>query len=126
MTGHVCKAPVLPEPSSLNNHKPMVAVQSLEWDWDVEHQDRRLENKADATLHNAHPFQVDRSVLKDVVREKSACPVARIKFLSSGTSGYPLSYRPALIITYRDIPQGWCAQPLHVWLLLTPSCRLTW
>ncbi|KAF9029134.1 hypothetical protein BDZ89DRAFT_1065660 [Hymenopellis radicata] len=85
MTGHVCKAPVLPEPSSLNNHKPMAAVQSLEWDWDVEHEDRRLENKADATLHNALPFQVDRSVLKDVVREKFACPVARIKFLSSGT-----------------------------------------
>ncbi|KAH7924932.1 hypothetical protein BV22DRAFT_1012251 [Leucogyrophana mollusca] len=54
------------------------------WDWDVEHEDRRREAKADAALHGAQPFQVDRRVLKDVVREKMDCEVGRITFLSSG------------------------------------------
>jgi hypothetical protein len=59
----------------------------LEWDWDIEHEDRRLEAKADALAHPQHPFDVDRKVLKDVVREKMGRDVARIKFLSSGKFG---------------------------------------
>jgi hypothetical protein len=54
------------------------------WDWSVEHADRKLEEKADAALHGAHPFQVDRKVLRDVVREKMGVDVGRITFLSSG------------------------------------------
>ncbi|KAF8872513.1 hypothetical protein BD779DRAFT_1572541 [Infundibulicybe gibba] len=35
-------------------------------------------------LHGATPFQVDRRVLKDVVREKASTEVGRIQFLSAG------------------------------------------
>jgi hypothetical protein len=59
-------------------------LEPLEWDWDIEHADRDLERKADAILHGATPFQVDRRVLKDVVREKMNGDVGRITFLSSG------------------------------------------
>jgi hypothetical protein len=61
---------------------------SLEWDWDVEHADRELERKADAALHGTTPFQVDRRVLKDVVRENMGVDVGRITFLSSGELWY--------------------------------------
>ncbi|KAJ8073384.1 hypothetical protein PM082_011659 [Marasmius tenuissimus] len=57
----------------------------LAWDWDVEQEDRKREAKMDAALHGAIPFEVDRRVLKDVVREKMGMEVARIEFLSSGT-----------------------------------------
>jgi len=57
---------------------------TVEWDWDIEHADRKREAKADATLHSATPFQVDRKVLKDVVREKMGADVGRITFLSAG------------------------------------------
>ncbi|KAJ7637324.1 hypothetical protein DFH06DRAFT_1002658 [Mycena polygramma] len=57
----------------------------LEWDWDIEHADRRREAQADAALHGATPFEVDRRVLKDVVLEHMRTPVARIVFLSAGT-----------------------------------------
>jgi hypothetical protein len=57
----------------------------IEWDWDIEHDDRRREAKYDAALHDAqHPFQVDRRVLKDVVRENMDDEVGRIVFISSG------------------------------------------
>jgi hypothetical protein len=56
----------------------------VEWDWDVEHEDRRVEAEADAKMHGAQPFQVDRKVLKDVIREKMDTDVGRIKFLSAG------------------------------------------
>lgn len=60
----------------------------IEWDWDAEHADREKERKADATMMHMHngPFQVDRKLLKDVVREKMECEVGRIQFLSSGES----------------------------------------
>lgn len=58
----------------------------IEWDWDLEHEDRKKESRADATLHSAQPFLVDRKLLKDVVREKMGCEVGRITFLSSGES----------------------------------------
>ncbi|KAJ7274852.1 hypothetical protein C8J57DRAFT_1449329 [Mycena rebaudengoi] len=57
----------------------------LEWDWDIEHADRKLEAKADAALHGATPFEVDRRVLKDVVLEHMRTPVVRIVFLGAGT-----------------------------------------
>jgi hypothetical protein len=57
----------------------------LEWDWTIEHADRKREARADSALHHhQHTFQVDRKVLKDVVREKMHTDVGRIKFLSSG------------------------------------------
>ncbi len=58
----------------------------LEWDWDIEHEDRRQERKADSALKGAAPFEVDRRVLKDVVRERMGVEVGRIKFLSAGKS----------------------------------------
>ena len=58
----------------------------LEWDWDVEHEDRKAEAKADAAVHNATPFQVDRKLLKDIVHERMGAEVARIKFLGAGPS----------------------------------------
>jgi hypothetical protein len=76
--------PLLPGTVPLPKASPSTTV--IEWDWDVEHYDRQLEAKADAALHGAQPFQVDRRVLKDVVRETMGCDVGRIKFLSSGTS----------------------------------------
>ncbi|KAJ6571522.1 hypothetical protein B0H19DRAFT_1255490 [Mycena capillaripes] len=70
--GHIDK----PEPA---NAPP------LEWDWDIEHADRKREAQADAALHGATPFEVNRRVLKDVVLEHMKTPVARIVFLSAGT-----------------------------------------
>lgn len=67
----------------------------LIWDWDIEHEDRKRERKADsdATLRGATPFEVDRRVLKDVVREKIGVEVGRISFLSAGMS-WPSKYDP--------------------------------
>ena len=59
---------------------------TLEWDWDIEHADRKLEAKADAEWQSELPFQVDRKVLKDVVRERMGLEVGRIHFLSLGMS----------------------------------------
>lgn len=60
----------------------------LQWHWETEHTDRQHERKADAALHGATPFEVDRRVLKDVVREKMGIEVGRITFLSAGVSGF--------------------------------------
>ncbi len=56
----------------------------LEWDWDIEHEDRKAEAKADAAIHGATPFQVDRKLLKDIVHERMGAHVARIKYLGAG------------------------------------------
>ena len=64
------------------------AAMPIEWSWEVEHEDRRRENKADAAVHGAQPFLVDRRLLKDVVREKLECEVGRIQFLSSGARAF--------------------------------------
>ena len=58
----------------------------LEWDWDIEHEDRKAEARADAALLHAMPFQVDRKLLKDIVHERMGAEVARIKFLGAGAS----------------------------------------
>ncbi|GLB38967.1 putative phosphotransferase enzyme family protein [Lyophyllum shimeji] len=68
----------------------------LQWSWEVEHADRKREVKADAPLHGATPFQVDRRVLKDVVRENQGKEVGRIEFLSAGT------FHKAYLITLSD------------------------
>jgi len=59
----------------------------LEWDWTIEHEDRKRERKADMALRDSTPFEVDRKLLKDVVREKMGTEVGRIRFLSAGESG---------------------------------------
>lgn len=71
--------------------KPQSEPEPLKWDWDIEHEDRKIEAQADASMHNTQPFQVDRRVLKDVVWEKMGAPVGRIQFLSSGESASPIS-----------------------------------
>jgi hypothetical protein len=58
----------------------------LAWDWTLEHEDRKKERKVDAALNGLIPFEVDRKLLKDVVREKMGIEVARITFISSGIS----------------------------------------
>ncbi|KAJ7848666.1 hypothetical protein B0H14DRAFT_3453072 [Mycena olivaceomarginata] len=68
-------------PPQTKAHPP----EPLEWDWDIEHADRARERQADAALHGATPFEVDRRVLKDVVLEHMKTPVARIVFMSAGT-----------------------------------------
>lgn len=68
--------------------KATAQLSPLIWNWEVEHEDRKKERKADAALHGATPFEVDRKLLKDVVREKMGVEVGRIKFLSAGQSGF--------------------------------------
>ena len=56
-------------------------VKHLEWDWDAEYADRAREKRHDGSDTS---FQIDRRVLRDVVKEKLGVEVARIRFLSSG------------------------------------------
>jgi hypothetical protein len=60
----------------------------VEWSWELEHADRMKETKADAAFHGLHPFQIDRKVLMDIVREALGTDVGRIVFLSSGEYYY--------------------------------------
>lgn len=69
-------------PSPTSQPQPQ---EPLVWDWDIEHEDRRRERQADAVMRDAAPFEVDRRLLKDVVREKMGVEVGRIRFLSAGT-----------------------------------------
>lgn len=81
-----------------------VPVKPLEWDWEVEQADRKCEAKADAAFHGAIPFQVDRKILKDVVRENMGVDVGRIAFLSSGMcSGHISAGTNGLTETCRNI-----------------------
>ncbi|KAF9442889.1 hypothetical protein P691DRAFT_680623 [Macrolepiota fuliginosa MF-IS2] len=71
---------------SRSHKRTETAKPPLVWDWDIEHEDRGRERKADVVLlRSAAPFEVDRRVLKDVVREKMGVEVGRIRFLSAGT-----------------------------------------
>ncbi|KAI0072090.1 hypothetical protein K474DRAFT_1686788 [Panus rudis PR-1116 ss-1] len=65
-------------------HKIPAPPPPLQWDWDAEHADRKLEAKADAAFRDRPLFQVDRKLLKDIVQEKLATEVARITFLGAG------------------------------------------
>jgi hypothetical protein len=78
-------------PSPLPLKSPAGEIIEVEWSWDFEHEDRKREAKADAVVHGAAPFLVDRKLLKDVVKEKLECEVGRIMFLSSGTPAVPLN-----------------------------------
>ncbi|KIK00961.1 hypothetical protein K443DRAFT_99499 [Laccaria amethystina LaAM-08-1] len=75
---------------------PTTTLPSLQWDWATEHADRKRESKADVVFHGASPFEVDRRVLKDVVREKMGVEVGRITFLSAGT------FHKAYLVTLVD------------------------
>ena len=73
-------------------------ISPLIWSWPHEHADRKCEREADEALHGRHgsahyiygshsmPFEVDRKLLKDLVREKMGEEVGRIEFLSAGMS----------------------------------------
>ncbi|KAG6909010.1 hypothetical protein DXG01_002396 [Tephrocybe rancida] len=67
---------------AFNQAKPR--LEPLQWSWEIEHADRKREATADAAAHGSTPFQVDRRVLKDVVRENKGVDVGRIEFLSAG------------------------------------------
>jgi hypothetical protein len=69
---------------SLAANVPTSRRPPLQWNWEIEHADRKKERKADAALHGATPFEVDRKVLKDIVREKMGVDVGLITFLSAG------------------------------------------
>jgi hypothetical protein len=62
----------------------MNGTAAIEWDWGLEHADRKRETKADSAVHGAPPFHVDRNILRDVIKEKMDCRVGRIEFLNSG------------------------------------------
>ena len=81
------KPPFSQPPSSFvvpNMTSASATASTIEWDWDLEHADRKREAKADSAVHGAPPFHVDRNVLRDVIREKLDCRVGRITFLNSG------------------------------------------
>ena len=68
------------------NSLPKPSTSVVQWDWDLEHTDRKREVKADSAVHGVQPFLVDRNLLRDVIREKLGCRVGRITFLNSGAS----------------------------------------
>jgi len=78
MRGNATKSPA-DSVATPSQHLPPVV-----WDWDIEHTDRKREAIADAAVHGSIPYQVDRRVLKDVVREKTGLDVGRITFLGAG------------------------------------------
>ncbi len=71
----------------------------LVWDWDVEHEDRKAEARADAAVHGALPFQVDRKLLKDIVHERMGAEVARIRFLGAGPYNSISRISPQILIS---------------------------
>jgi len=79
---------LIPNMTSVNyaNAKPA----HIEWDWALEHADRKREAKADSAVHGPPIFNVDRNILRDVIKEKLECRVGRITFLSSGACGFLL------------------------------------
>ncbi|KAF6756356.1 hypothetical protein DFP72DRAFT_893953 [Ephemerocybe angulata] len=83
-----------PQPPSTSTP---LALEPLVWDWDIEHEDRRRERAYDAALRDTMPFEVDRRLLKDVVREKMGAEVGRIKFLSAGASPGSFAYLVTLV-----------------------------
>ncbi|KAH9477557.1 hypothetical protein JR316_0009779 [Psilocybe cubensis] len=95
--GHNLSLPLSEPPT---DQTPTITATSsqepLIWEWSIEHEDRKKERKADAALHGATPFEVDRKILKDVVREKMGVEVGRIKFLSAGT------FHKAYLVTLAD------------------------
>jgi len=100
---------VRPPPMSGGARDQKQPAKKLEWDWDLEHQDRAREAKDDSAVHNAQPFLVDRKLLKDVVKDQFQIDVARIAFLTSGAfcKSPQLIPRSHLFCHYRrHFPQG--------------------
>ena len=101
------------------------------WDWAIEHEDRKKEAKSDETRHVAGPFQVDRKLLKDIVREKMGADVVRIQFLGAGaftSTRYFWSIRLTLCLTRsRYFSQGMSRSFYRLQLdsVLTFLCRVT-
>lgn len=88
--------------TSLSTQLPIVSAPGLDttppplvWDWILEHEDRAKERKADNALRDTPRFEVDRKLLKDVVREKMGVDVGRITFLSAGTFMIDSAFRIA-------------------------------
>jgi len=117
--------------TQLNDHTPPNGITpttqpQLVWSWPIEHEDRRKERNADAASHNARPFEVDRKILKDVVREKMGVDVGRITFMSAGESEVSVHQFMSLLTmtTRRYISQGFFY--VHHVLLVNdnPFCRL--
>lgn len=79
----------------------------LVWDWDIEHADRKSEAKADAAVHGAPPFQVDRKLLKDIVQEKMGEDVVRIRFLGAGTFHKVSGHCDSLAWLLRTLANWW-------------------
>ena len=79
------------------------------WDWDIEHADRKREATADAAVHGSIPYQVDRRVLKDVVREKTGMDVGRITFFGAG------ELSPEVPILWLMLPTGTFHKVGSVW-----------
>lgn len=82
---------------------------SLAWSWPLEHEDRKKEAQADAAVHGAPPFQVDRKLLKDIVQEKMKRDVVRIRFLGAGKYAYSVCHaynRLKRFWNSRHLPQG--------------------
>ncbi|KAG6873331.1 hypothetical protein C0995_000190 [Termitomyces sp. Mi166 len=75
---------------------PEPHLEPLQWNWEIEHADRRREAKGDAAADGAAPFPVDRKVLKDVVREHRGIDVGRIEFINAGT------FHKAYLVTMVD------------------------
>jgi hypothetical protein len=99
--------------TQLNDHTPPNGItpstqSQLIWSWPIEHEDRQKERNADAASHNARPFEVDRKILKDVVRERMGVDVGRIRFMSAGESKVSVhQFMSSLTtLTRRYISQG--------------------
>ena len=70
-----------PGTSSQLEHPPALTPSKLEWDLDIDLADRAREKRHDGADTS---FQVDRRIMRDIVKEKLGQEVARIRFISSG------------------------------------------
>ncbi|KAI0776373.1 hypothetical protein BC629DRAFT_1525836 [Irpex lacteus] len=74
----------LPDADQNGEASKPVEKKPLVWDWALEHEDRKKEAKSDEARHGAGPFQVDRKLLKDIVREKMEAEVGYLITLADG------------------------------------------
>lgn len=122
------------EPYTTTNKDHMIAMQpdhctkpNLLWNWELEHEDRKKEAKADASVHGAPPFQVDRKLLKDIVHEKMGTAVARITYLGAGTFSLPPSCYAALTVPFfiiRHLSQGKRCRKFYAVYTFADCCTL--
>lgn len=79
--------------------EPGEKEETVQWSWEFDQEDRKREAEADRTFKDYGVLQVERAVLKAVVKEKMGAEVVRIVFLSSGT------FHKAYLITLSDKQQ---------------------